>query len=144
MSPARDASRVLPWRYDQGRQAAQAYEGTVDILPPGSIRVRVYAGIDAVSRQRLYHTNVIPPGANAAEKARTRFLRQVDEQRSPRTRNCSSFGRRTRIAPFKIREPSGASTRALRHECPAGQHRRFEAHVEAVGVVGLGLADGDE
>jgi integrase len=51
--------------------------------------VRVYAGIDAVSRQRLYLTEVIPPGpgaADAAEKARTRFLRQVDEQRSPRTR----------------------------------------------------------
>jgi hypothetical protein len=63
--------------------------GTVDVLPSGSIRVRVYAGIDAVSKQRLYLTEVIPPGpraADAAEKARTRFLRQVDEQRSPRTR----------------------------------------------------------
>jgi integrase len=39
--------------------------------------VRVYAGIDAVSKQRLYLTEVIPPGpgaADAAEKTRCRPL----------------------------------------------------------------------
>jgi LacI family xylobiose transport system transcriptional regulator len=38
----------------------------IDVLPSGSIRVRVYAGIDAVSRQRLYLTEVVPPGPGAA------------------------------------------------------------------------------
>jgi integrase len=62
--------------------------GTIDVLPSGAIRVRVYAGIDPVSGQRHYLTEVIPAGPGAAkdaEKARTRFLGQVDEQRSPRT-----------------------------------------------------------
>jgi integrase len=63
--------------------------GTVDVLPSGSIRVRVYAGVDPVSGHRLDLTEIIPPGPTAAkdaEKVRTRFLNQVDEQRSPRTR----------------------------------------------------------
>ena len=58
------------------------------MLPSGSLRVRVYASIDPVSGQRHYLTEIIPPGPRAAkdaEKTRTRFLSQVDEQRSPRT-----------------------------------------------------------
>jgi integrase len=50
--------------------------------------VRVYAGIDPVSKRRLDLTEVIPPGpkqARLAEQARTRLLNQVDEKRNPKT-----------------------------------------------------------
>ncbi|GAA1662138.1 hypothetical protein GCM10009744_64880 [Kribbella alba] len=50
--------------------------------------MRVYAGIDPVSKRRLDLTEVIPPGpkqATLAEKARTRLLNQVDEKRNPKT-----------------------------------------------------------
>jgi integrase len=50
--------------------------------------VKVYAGIDPISGKRRYLTEVVPAGKNAAreaEKIRTRFQGQVDEQRSPRT-----------------------------------------------------------
>src|SRR5215216_1637815 len=63
--------------------------GTVEQLPSGSLRVRVFAGIDPVSRKRLYLEETVPGGRQAAreaEKVRTKLLAQVDERRNPRTR----------------------------------------------------------
>ncbi|WP_262419173.1 hypothetical protein [Micromonospora chalcea] len=60
--------------------------GEIETLPSGSLRVKVYAGIDPISGKRHYLTEVIPAGRTAAEKARTRLLAQVDERRNPRTR----------------------------------------------------------
>ncbi|OZM71593.1 hypothetical protein CFN78_18880 [Amycolatopsis antarctica] len=62
--------------------------GSIDKLSSGTLRVRVYAGHDPVSKREHYLTETIPAGPNAerqAEKARTRLLNQVDEQRNPRT-----------------------------------------------------------
>lgn len=47
------------------------------------------AGVDPISKRRLYLTEVVPPGPKAgqqAERIRTRMLSSVDERRSPRTR----------------------------------------------------------
>ncbi len=63
--------------------------GEIETLPSGSLRVRVYAGIDPVSKKRHYLVETIPAGPKAvreAEKARTKLLNQVDEKRNPRTR----------------------------------------------------------
>jgi len=63
--------------------------GEIEELPSGSLRVKVYAGVDPLSGRRHYLTETIPPGKNArktAEKARTRFINQVDEQRNPKTK----------------------------------------------------------
>jgi integrase len=63
--------------------------GSVEPLPTGGFRVKVYAGYDSVSNKRLYLDATVPPGAGAAteaEKLRTKFLAQVDERRNPRTR----------------------------------------------------------
>jgi integrase len=51
--------------------------------------VKVYAGTDPVSGRRHDLTETIPPGPTAkrdAQKALTRLLNQLDEQRNPRTR----------------------------------------------------------
>jgi integrase len=51
--------------------------------------VRVYAGVDPVTKKDLYLTEVVPVGPRQdaeAEKARTRLLNQVDEKRNPKTR----------------------------------------------------------
>lgn len=51
--------------------------------------MRVYAGVDPVTKRDLYLTEVVQAGPQAAakaEKARTKLLNQVDERRSPRTR----------------------------------------------------------
>jgi integrase len=57
-------------------------------LPSGALRVRVYGGIDPVSKRRLDLRETVPPGPRAraeAEKVLTRLLNQVDEKRNPRT-----------------------------------------------------------
>lgn len=63
--------------------------GEIHKLSSGSLRVRVYAGIDPVTKKH-HLTEVIPAGtpnaAKAAEQARTRLLAQVDQRRNPKTR----------------------------------------------------------
>jgi integrase len=63
--------------------------GEIETLPSGSLRVRVYAGLDPLTKRRHYLAETIPAGPGAAreaEKARTRLLAEVDQQRNPRTR----------------------------------------------------------
>ncbi|MEU4242480.1 substrate-binding domain-containing protein [Actinoplanes sp. NPDC026619] len=58
--------------------------GEIERLPSGSLRVRVYAGIDPTTRKRRYLLETVPAGDNAerdAEAARVRLLREVDRQR---------------------------------------------------------------
>jgi integrase len=62
--------------------------GEIEQLPSGSLRVRVYAGIDPITGRRHYLREVVPAGPRAAreaEKARTRLLAEVDDRRNPRT-----------------------------------------------------------
>jgi integrase len=76
------------YRRVMARRKKQEHEPGIDVLPSGSIRVRVYAGIDPVTQQRYYLRDTIPAGPKAldeAKKVRTRFKNQVDEQRHPRT-----------------------------------------------------------
>jgi integrase len=72
--PARGKSRV---------------NGNIELLPSGSLRARVYAGIDPVSKKRHYLTELIPAGPKAqaqADASLDRLVSQVREQRHPRTR----------------------------------------------------------
>ncbi|MEU1606719.1 LacI family DNA-binding transcriptional regulator [Micromonospora matsumotoense] len=63
----------------RGRRA----RGEIEQLPSGSLRVRVYAGIDPVSKRRRYLTETVPAGPVAARHAdavRRRLLDQVRRQ----------------------------------------------------------------
>jgi LacI family xylobiose transport system transcriptional regulator len=63
--------------------------GEIEKLPSGSLRVRVYAGIDSVSKKRRYLVETIPAGPMAvreAEAVRTRLLNEVHERRNPPAR----------------------------------------------------------
>jgi hypothetical protein len=87
--PVRGAKPHLPFLHGHSEGARQAARGEIETLPSGSLRVRVYGGIDPVTGTRHYLTEIIPPGPRAAkdaEKACTRLMSQVDEQRNPRTR----------------------------------------------------------
>src|SRR6266508_4598843 len=69
--------------------ARKRTRGEIETLPSGSLRVRVYAGLDPVSKKKHYLVETVPAGptaANEAEKVRTRLLNQVDERRNPRTK----------------------------------------------------------
>lgn len=57
---------------------AKRQRGEIEELPSGSLRAKVYAGLDPITKKRRYLTETIPPGPTArkeAEKARTRVLR---------------------------------------------------------------------
>jgi integrase len=72
-----------------GRQSTGRQRGELEVLPSGSIRVKVYAGRDPVTGRKLHLTETIPAGPRQqklAEQARTRFLNEVDEKRNPKTR----------------------------------------------------------
>jgi integrase len=63
--------------------------GEIEARASGSLRVRVYAGVDALTGRRHYLTESVPAGPKAyveAEKVRRRLVNQVDEQRNPRTK----------------------------------------------------------
>src|SRR5215210_3198015 len=73
---------------ESGRRRTRQ-RGSIDKLPSGALRVRVYSGMDPISKRRMYLTEVVPAGPKAgeqAEKVRTRLLHQVDQKRNPRTR----------------------------------------------------------
>ena len=62
--------------------------GTVDVLPSGALRVRVYAGKDPVCGRRHDLVEIVPAGPKAAPQAdavRTCLFNQVDERRHPQT-----------------------------------------------------------
>ncbi|MGE0297963.1 tyrosine-type recombinase/integrase [Pseudonocardia sp.] len=62
--------------------------GNIETLPSGALRVRVYAGIDPVTKKRHNLIEVVEPGPKAwqqAEAIRDRFLAEVAEKRNPRT-----------------------------------------------------------
>jgi len=70
-------------------KARKRTRGEIETLRSGALRVRVYAGVDPVTQKRHYLVETVPAGPNAAreaEKVRTRFLHEVDQRRSPRTR----------------------------------------------------------
>lgn len=63
--------------------------GEVEVLPNGSIRVRVYAGVDPITRKRHRLEEIVPAGtpnaSKLAEEARTRLLSQLDQKRNVKT-----------------------------------------------------------
>ncbi|GAA5142665.1 tyrosine-type recombinase/integrase [Pseudonocardia adelaidensis] len=63
--------------------------GEIEARASGSLRVRVYAGVDALTGRPHYLTESVPAGPKAyaeAEEIRRRLGNQVDEQRNPRTK----------------------------------------------------------
>ncbi|MPY81378.1 MAG: integrase, partial [Actinophytocola sp.] len=72
---------------DSARRRRRSHGG-IEELPSGALRVKVYAGIDPVTKRRHYLRETISPGpkaGNEAGKALRRLLHQVDERRNPKT-----------------------------------------------------------
>ena len=67
-------------------KSASRHRGEIATLPSGSMRVKVYAGIDPLTGKGHYLTEVIPAGPTArkeAEKARTRLVNQGGRAAQP-------------------------------------------------------------
>lgn len=71
-----------------GSSRSARQKGSIDTLPSGARRVRVYAGIDPVTKRRHDLIEVVPPGPQAdkiARATRDRLVNEVAERRNPRT-----------------------------------------------------------
>src|ERR1700760_4011545 len=95
--------------------------GEIERLPSGSLRVRVYAGLDPVTRKRRYLVATVPAGDTAerdAEAARTRLLQEVDRQRARPGAPAPALG-----AGPPGRKPAGAAPGRAhgRHRRPLGR-----------------------
>jgi LacI family xylobiose transport system transcriptional regulator len=69
---------------ESGAGAVRRARGEIERLPSGSLRVRVYAGTDPVTRKRRYLVQTVPAGPDADEQAeavRVRLLRELYERR---------------------------------------------------------------
>jgi LacI family xylobiose transport system transcriptional regulator len=76
--------------------------GEIETLPSGSLRVRVYAGVDPASKKRQYLAQTVPAGADAAQEAervRARLLREVADRRRARRRPVRAPGAGTPDRP---------------------------------------------
>lgn len=63
-------------------------QGSIDELPSGALRVRVYAGTDPITKRRHDLVEVIPAGPTAwdrADEVRRRFVTEIKQRRNPRT-----------------------------------------------------------
>jgi len=63
-------------------------EGTIETLPSGSLRVKVYSGRDPLTKRAIHLTEVVKPGprqAREAETVRRRLLGERDARRHPVT-----------------------------------------------------------
>ena len=61
--------------------------GLIETLGSGTLRVKVYAGLEPLSGGRITSSRQFPPVlGHWPRKVRTRLIGQVDEQRNPRTR----------------------------------------------------------
>lgn len=62
--------------------------GSIEPLRSGALRVRVYAGLDPLTRKRHYLTEVVPAGPRARQQAeivRVQLMQKVEQRRTPRT-----------------------------------------------------------
>jgi integrase len=62
--------------------ATARQRGEIETLASGSLRVKVYGGVDPLSGRPLYLSETVPAGPRAlaeAKKVRTRLVGQVDE-----------------------------------------------------------------
>lgn len=90
--------------------------GEIERLPSGSLRVRVYVGVDPVSKKRNYLVRIVPAGPGSAQQAedvRARLLQEAAERRE---------GRRRARAELKVEPPtpSGAGADTTRRGTRGG------------------------
>jgi integrase len=104
-------------------RATGRQRGRIEVLPSGSLRVKVYAGSDPITGRRHDLTETIPAGPRAqreAEKALTRLLNQVDERRNPKTKATLNqlLDRWLDVAELEVSTRNGYVRKLNRHVRP--------------------------
>ncbi|WP_431924972.1 LacI family DNA-binding transcriptional regulator [Micromonospora wenchangensis] len=112
-----------------GSKPGRRARGEIEELPSGSLRVRVYAGIDPVSKRRRYLTETVPAGpvaARHAESVRSRLLDTVRRQheRPPAPRTRADDARPAPVDPLpdaSVPTPAGRTTGPQRRSRRRGE-----------------------
>ncbi len=115
----------MPVRGEPRRRA----RGEIETLPSGSLRVRVYAGVDPVSKKRRYLVETVPAGpaaAGEAETVRARLVEEVGERRRLRVDSRSPVAEADGAAASTATRPARAAGATERG------HRRAEWTVAAI------------
>jgi LacI family xylobiose transport system transcriptional regulator len=105
--------------------------GEIERLPSGSLRVRVYDGLDPVSKKRRYLVETVPAGPTADREAaeiRDRLLAEVAARR--RSRNVDPVG--ANASTGEAGEPEPAAGAAEPASGPRRGRRRGELTVATV------------
>jgi LacI family xylobiose transport system transcriptional regulator len=87
--------------------------GEIERLPSGSLRVRVYLGLDPVSGKRRHLVETVPAGPGAeeeAERVRERLLDEVERRRAAARGPRSASAGEAPDEPSRRRRPRGQST----------------------------------
>lgn len=130
--------------------------GTIDVLPSGSLRVRVDCGIDPVTKRRYRPTEIVPAGPGAEKQANDILIRMLnevnerwhcDESSNPRPRGGQFTRRRQERATFEskvnaarktatreekaLREAARSAASNERAAARAKEERRAAAEAEA-------------
>jgi LacI family xylobiose transport system transcriptional regulator len=110
--------------------------GEIERLPSGSLRVRVYTGLDPVSKKRRYLTATVPGGPEAeaeAEQVRSRLLGEAAERKALRGRKAADRGRGPGAAGSPIAGSGGRDLSAPDVSGAAGgEDRRGQLTVAAI------------
>jgi integrase len=110
--------------------------GNVEELPSGQLRVRVYAGIDPVTRKPHYLREIVGSHLEV-DKALTRLLNPVDERRNPAdvghdepaVRPVARGARRRGLHPPRLRQEAGRAHPPAARPVPGRPGRRRGAGV---------------
>jgi integrase len=111
---------------------ARQTRGNIEILPSGSLRVRVYAGRDPITRRAHYLRETIPSGPDslaAAEATCQRLITQVREHRHPRANATVAHLVDQHTATVRVGVHTRASYRGYLHNHiqPLIGHLRLDA-----------------
>ena len=94
--------------------------GEIEALPSGSLRVRVYAGVDPVTKRRRYLQETVPAGPEAEREAEAVRARLLGEVRAARER---ATGERAAADAARGRRPVPDNDGASPRSGPAARQR---------------------
>ena len=122
----RDMSRAILRGVTPPRRARRREQGAIDQLPSGALRVRVYAGIDPVSKQQHYLNEIVPAGPRVSSVSRPantsrRFAGIGAAWTRSRTWSMTKVGQRPRGADHDHLAPGRVQRLNRRGEAAPGQ-----------------------
>lgn len=119
-----------------GQAASRRARSSIDVLPSGSLRIRVYAGQDVLTGKQHYISEVVKPGPHAqelAEQAKHRLVDEIHADRHVKTHGSVVQLIEEHLKIAEIEETTKDAYRAnlckhIKPQIPAGPAASITAH----------------